>query len=161
MRHSARFELTSLGSTVPLRHESTTNTKGRRGGLRSTMTIASSDLRRLASSRKMVCVPLCLLLRSGSSSPWGCVCEVNRLTGGVMSSTGRVMEPPADHWIRAEEITRQVKGEPTNEGQMLLFDGSIDPGDVVQVGGSCFPTLELVSAPNHPNIASERTRAPS
>ena len=48
------------------------------------------------------------------------------------------MEAPADHWIRAEEITRKVKGEPTNEGRMLLFEGSIDPGDVVQVG-SCFP----------------------
>jgi len=44
------------------------------------------------------------------------------------------MEAPADHWIRAEEITRKVKGEPTNEGRMLLFEGSIDPGDVVQVG---------------------------
>ena len=46
------------------------------------------------------------------------------------------MEAPADHWIRAEEITRKVKGEPTNEGRMLLFEGSIDPGDVVQVGSS-------------------------
>jgi hypothetical protein len=82
-------------------------------------------------------VTLSLLLRNESSSP--CICEVKRLTGGMVTSTGRVMEAPADHWIRAEEITRQVEGEPTNEGRMLLFEGSIDPGDVVQVGGSCDP----------------------
>lgn len=31
---------------------------------------------------------LSLLLRSGSSSPWLCVCEAKRLTGSVVASTG-------------------------------------------------------------------------
>jgi len=70
---------------------------------------------------------------------------------GEFKENGRVMEAPADHWIRAEEITRKVKGEPTNEGRMLLFEGSIDPGDVVQGQvGNCWLMAGMACLAEYP-----------
>jgi hypothetical protein len=57
-----------------------------------------------------------------------------------LGHAGNVMVAPADHWIRAEETTRKAQGEACMPGdRMLLFDGSIHPGDVVQV--CSLPTL--------------------